>query len=199
MIRAPGPYTCLGRCPLEVSTWPTISSSTCSKLNWLSSFQTRFLPGSSSQQTASIFTKSSRSEAGHHACLFLLYHTKNKGRGMKLWSRSCRWLSRPGGPQVPGKELSEAEEVVGPDPEADLWPENGVKLDYKESESFEEWEQKSNRSDSNRLMRLGPEAERAVQRPYINTDEMMRPEWHAYTCLEHSLWWPVFASFLFLC
>ena len=43
-----------------------------------------------------------------------------KGRGIKLWSRSCRWLSRPGGPQVPGKELSEAEEVVGPDPEADL-------------------------------------------------------------------------------
>lgn len=43
-----------------------------------------------------------------------------KGRGMKLWLRSCRWLSRPGGPQVPGKELSEAEEVVGPNPEADL-------------------------------------------------------------------------------
>ena len=43
-----------------------------------------------------------------------------KGRGMKLWSRSCRRLSRPGGPQVPGKEAREAEEVVGPDPEADL-------------------------------------------------------------------------------
>ena len=32
-----------------------------------------------------------------------------KGRGMKLWSRSCRWLSRLGGPQVPRKESSEAE------------------------------------------------------------------------------------------
>ena len=43
-----------------------------------------------------------------------------KGRGMKLWSRSCRWLSRLGGPQVPRKESSEAEEGVGPDLEADL-------------------------------------------------------------------------------
>lgn len=31
--------------------------------------------------------------------------------------------------------------------------------------------EKGNKSDSNRLMRLGPEAERAVQRSYINTDE----------------------------
>lgn len=89
MIRAPGPHTCLGRCPLEVSTWPTISSSTCSKQNWLSSFQMRFLPGSSSQQTASLYTKSSRSEAGHHARLFLLYHTKNKRRGMRLPGPKC--------------------------------------------------------------------------------------------------------------
>ena len=43
-----------------------------------------------------------------------------KGRGRKLWSRSCRWLSRLGGPQVPRKESSEAEEGVGPDLEADL-------------------------------------------------------------------------------
>lgn len=28
-----------------------------------------------------------------------------QGQRHETWLRSCRWLSRPGGPQVPGKEL----------------------------------------------------------------------------------------------
>ena len=54
--------------------------------NWIGFLISKsgFLLGSSSQQMASPFTESSRPEAGHRSCLFLLYHTSNNGRSMKL-------------------------------------------------------------------------------------------------------------------